>query len=192
MKGTWESHGMAATQNASVDAGDLITFGDGTEAVVRPMSAADSAALLRFHGHLSARSVRRRFFYPHMVLSPDEVARFTQVDGEARVALVVECAGELVAVGRYDRLDDRGVAEVAFVVADEYQHQGLGTMLLHRLANAARSVGIERFTAEVLAENRPMLSVFQNAGFPIESKTELSIVDLMMSIGSDLTDTATD
>ena len=63
--------------------------------------------------------------------------RFTQVDGEARVALVIECASELVAVGRYDRLDDQGVAEVAFIVADVYQHDGLATVLLHRLADAA-------------------------------------------------------
>ena len=142
------------------------------DAVVRPISSADAGALLRFHGHLSARSIRLRYFYPHEDLSPSEVAHFTQIDGEARVALVVERASELIAVGRYDRLDDHRVAEVAFVVADAYQHHGLATMLLHRLADAARSVGIERFIAEVLAENRAMLSVFHDAGFPIESKTE--------------------
>jgi len=123
---------MAATQNSPGDTGDLIDFDDGTEAVVRPMSPTDSGALLRFHGHLPAGSVRLRYFYPHNDLSPSEVARFTQVDGEARVALVVECASELVAVGRYDRLDDHRVAEVAFVAADAYQHHGLAPMLLHR------------------------------------------------------------
>ena len=184
--------GMAATQNSPIDAGDLINFDDGTEAVVRPISSADSGALLRFHGHLSARSIRLRYFYPHKDLSPSEVAYFTQVDGEARVALVVECARELIAVGRYDRLDDHRVAEVAFVVADAYQHHGLATMLLHRLADAARSVGITRFTAEVLAENRAMLSVFHDAGFPIESKTEWGTVTLTMTIAPDLAEAATD
>jgi GNAT superfamily N-acetyltransferase len=156
---------MAATQNSWGDTGDLINFDDGTEAVVRPMSPTDSGALLRFHGHLPAGSVRLRYFYPHNDLSPSEVARFTQVDGEARVA---------------------------FVVADAYQHHGLAPMLLHRLTTAARSVGITRFTAEVLAENRAMLSVFHNAGFPIESKTEWGTVELMMTIAPDLTETATD
>ncbi len=117
---------------------------------------------------------------------------FTQVDGESRVALVVERAGELIAVGRYDRLDDPRVAEVAFVVADTYQHQGLATMLLHRLADAARSIGITRFTAEVLAENRAMLSVFHGAGFPTESKTEWGTVVLTMTIAPDLREAATD
>ena len=102
---------------------------------MRPISSADAGALVRFHGHLSARSIRMRYFSPHKELSPSEVAHFTQVDGEARVAFVVERAGELIAVGRYDRLDDQRVAEVAFVVADAYQHHGLATMLLHRLAD---------------------------------------------------------
>lgn len=183
---------VAAMHNSPIGAADLISFDDGTHAVVRPIASADSGALLRFHGHLSARSIQLRFFYPHKDLSPSEVAYFTQVDGESRVALVVECASELIAVGRYDRLDDHRVAEVAFVVADAYQHHGLATMLLHRLADAARSAGIERFMAEVLAENRAMLSVFDDAGFPIESKTESGTVTLTMTIAPDVATEATD
>ena len=182
---------MAATQSWPIDAGDLITFDDGTTAVVRPIALADSGALLRFHGHLSTRSIQLRYFYPHKDLSPSEVAHFTQVDGEARVALVVERSRELIAVGRYDRLDDHRVAEVAFVVADAYQHRGLATMLLQHLAKAARSAGITRFIAEVLAENRAMLSVFHDAGFPIESKTEWGSVELTMTIAPDFGEAAT-
>jgi GNAT superfamily N-acetyltransferase len=74
------------------------------------------------------------------------------------------------------------VAEVAFVVVDDYQHHGLATILLQHLANKARSVGITRFTAEVLADNRAMLSVFRDAGFPTESKTECGTVQLKMTI----------
>jgi RimJ/RimL family protein N-acetyltransferase len=74
---------------------------------------------------------------------------------------------------------------VAFVVADAYQHHGLATMVLHRLSDKARSIGITRFTAEVLAENRAMLSVFHNAGFPIESNIEWGTVTLRMLISSD-------
>jgi hypothetical protein len=69
--------GMAATQNAPVEAGDLINFDDGTEAVVRPISSGDAGALVRFHRHLSAGSIRLRYFYRHKDLSPSEVAHFT-------------------------------------------------------------------------------------------------------------------
>jgi GNAT superfamily N-acetyltransferase len=181
---------VGATENSPIDVEDLIILDDGTEVIVRPMCPADSGGLLRFHARLSAQSVRQRYFYPHNDLSPSEVARFTQVDGEARVALVVECSGELIAVGRYDRLDDHGVAEVAFVVADAYQHRGLATVLLHRLAIAAQSAGVTHLTAEVLAENSAMLSVFHSAGFPIESKMERDTVGLMMTIASELTEPA--
>jgi len=184
--------GMAATQNSPIDAGNLINFDDGTEAVVRPISSADSQALLRFHSRLSARSIQLRYFYPHTDLSPREIEHFTQVDGKDRMAFVVECARELIAVGRYDRLEDHRVAEVAFVVADAYQHHGLATRLLQRLADTARAVGITRFTAEVQGENGAMLSVFHDAGFPIESKTEWGTVMLTMTIAPDLADAATD
>jgi RimJ/RimL family protein N-acetyltransferase len=176
-------------ENPPTGVEDLIVLDDGTAVIVRPISPDDSGNLLRFHGHLSAQSVRRRYFYPHTELSPSEVGRLTEVDGEVRVALVVECAGELVAVGRYDRLDDHGVAEVAFVVADAYQDRGLATALLHRLATVARSAGITRFTAEVLAENRAMLAVFHSAGFPIESRTERDTEELTMTITPELTET---
>jgi GNAT superfamily N-acetyltransferase len=179
-------------QNSPIGAKDLINFDDGTHAVVRPIAPADSGALLRFHGHLTARSIQLRYFYPHKDLSPSEVAYFTQVDGEARVALVVERASELIAVGRYDRLDDHRVAEVAFVVDDVYQRHGLATMLLHRLADAARSAGIERFIAEVLAENWAMLSVFHDVGFPIQAKTGSGTVTLTITIAPGVATAATD
>ena len=116
----------------------------------------------------------------------------TEVDGEDRVAFVVERADELIAVARYDRLDDRKVAEVAFVVADADQNHGLATMLLSRLAATARSVGVRRFVAEVLAENGAMLSVFHEAGFPIDSKIEWGTVTISMIIGPDFHETTTD
>lgn len=175
-------YGMGATHDSRVGTGEVVSLDDGTRVILRPISAAHAGALLRFHSRLSTQSIQLRYFYPHKVLSPDEVAHFTQVDGVARVALVVERGEELIAVGRYDRLDDHRVAEVAFVVADAYQHHGLATMLLQHLATAARSVGITRFTAEVLAENRAMLSVFHDAGFPIESRTEWDTVLLTMTI----------
>jgi RimJ/RimL family protein N-acetyltransferase len=176
--------GVAAVHDSSMTIGDVIKLDDGTEAIVRSICPSDAEDLLRFHALLSTRSVKFRYFYPHMELRPDEVAHLTDVDGVDRVALVVEHAGKLIAVGRYDRLDDPRTAEVAFVVADAYQHHGLGPRLLERLANAARSVGITRFVAEVLAENRAMLSVFRAAGFPIESKTEWGTVELTMTIAT--------
>ncbi len=73
---------------------------------VRPIEPTDAAALLRFHAHLSLRSVHLRYFYPHQELQPAEVTHLTCVDDINRAACVVEHGGDIIAVGRYDRLED--------------------------------------------------------------------------------------
>jgi GNAT superfamily N-acetyltransferase len=148
----------------------------------RPIQPDDAVALVQFHQRLSSRSIRLRYFYPHLELRPAEVAHLTCVDGVDRVALVVEHDGEIVAVGRYDRLDDPSEAEVAFVVADDYQHHGIATMLLQELAVRARRAGIRSLRAEVLAENATMLSVFRSAGFPYEESQAFDVIDVRMQI----------
>ncbi len=113
---------------------------------------------------------------------PDEVDHLTQVDGTNRAAFVVERDGDLIAVARYDRLDDPAIAEVAFVVADGWQHHGIASFLLQRLTSRAKEVGISAFCAEVLAENAPMLAVFHEAGFPIATRREQGTVFVSMAI----------
>lgn len=149
---------------------------------VRPISREDAGALKAFHAHLSSQSIYLRYFYPHRILSASEIEHLTQVDGVDRCALVVEHDSQLVAVGRYDRLPESDEAEVAFVVADKFQHRGIGTLLLHTLADAARSVGIRCLTAQVLAENHNMLGVFGASGFPIDSTHDCGVVELRLLI----------
>ncbi len=124
-----------------------------------------------------------RYFYPHLELRAEEVAHLTSVDGFDRVAYVVEHDGEIVAVGRYDRLDDHCCAEVAFVVADEFQHHRLGSMLFERLVETARRAGIGEFKASVLAENSTMLALFHGSGFPVSQTRSYDVVELTMEIG---------
>jgi GNAT superfamily N-acetyltransferase len=150
---------------------------------VRPIEPIDAAALVRFHAHLSRRSIQLRYFYPHLELQPAELTHLTCIDGFHRVAYVVEHDGEIIAVGRYDRLEDPCSAEVAFVVADEFQHHGLGSMLLERLVETAKRAGIGEFKASVLAENSAMLAVFHGAGFPTTQSRTLDVVELVMEIG---------
>lgn len=150
---------------------------------MRPIEPSDAAALVRFHVHLSRRSIQLRYFYPHLDLHPAEVAHLTCVDDFDRVAYVVEHDGEIIAVGRYDRLEDHCSAEVAFVVADEFQHHRLGTMLFERLADRARRCGIGEFKASGLAENSTMLAVFHGSGFPTTQTRTCDVIELTMEIG---------
>jgi GNAT superfamily N-acetyltransferase len=152
---------------------------------MRPIIADDSLKLSQFHGLLSPTSVYRRYFYLHPELSPKEINHLTEVDYVARLAMVVEHDGQLVAVGRYDRSPGTSEAEVAFVVADDYQHLSLATQLLEHLARAARQTGITVFEASVLVENRGMLDVFRHSGYPLVTTSATGVVSVRMSIGPD-------
>ncbi|MDX6373829.1 MAG: hypothetical protein QOD98_2817, partial [Nocardioidaceae bacterium] len=110
------------------------------------------------------------------------VARFTRVDHHDRVAFVAELGGEIIAVGRYERLPNKSDAEDAFVVADAHQGRGIGSVLLEHLAAAARESGIRRFHAVVLAENNAMLRVFRDAGYETKRHIDFGEVQLEFDI----------
>jgi GNAT superfamily N-acetyltransferase len=159
-----------------------VTSDASTRYHLRPIRPDDAPRLAAFHLHLLPRSVFLRFFTFHPELSPKEVEHFTHVDYVDRLALVAEVDDRLIAVGRFDRSPGETEAEVAFVVSDEYQHHGIGTLLLDELAQAARDRGVTSFRAETLCENRTMLSVFRHAGFPITSSIEYGTATLRFSI----------
>ncbi len=131
---------------------------------MRPIAPDDDARLVAFHEKLSRETQRLRFFGPHPHLSIAEVQRFVRVDGNRRVAVVAERDDEIVAVARYDLLGDTDEAEAAFVVRDDLQGQGLGTLLLAELATRARAQGVARLVALTLPENRPMQRVLHAFG----------------------------
>ena len=169
--------------NYPSDLGALVILSDGTRCGMRPIRPDDAERLVEFHQHLSLRSTYLRFFTVHPALSAKEVERFTTVDYVNRFAFVVECGGQLIAVGRFDRIAGTSDAEVAFVVADEYQHHGLGSLLLDELARAATVRGISTFVAETLCENKPMLDVFHCSGFDVSTKINYGTVSLRFGIG---------
>ena len=111
---------------------------DGSTARIRPISPSDGDALVRFHDGLTNDTTRMRFFSLHPHLTPGEVERFTHVDHHDREALVALDGPDIIAVGRFDRLPGTDDAEVAFVVADGWQGEGVGTHLLEELAQRAR------------------------------------------------------
>ena len=130
---------------------------------VRRMQPGDESLVARMYERLSDDSVYLRFFSP--VTSAMATALEMNHLGEiGHAALVALLGSEIVAAARYDVVDT-GVAEVAFVVADEHQGRGVGTLLLEHLAVIARSRGIHTFTAQTLACNPGMLRVFAAAGW---------------------------
>ncbi|HVV38639.1 MAG TPA: GNAT family N-acetyltransferase [Acidimicrobiales bacterium] len=128
---------------------------------IRPIEPADGPKLVDLHESLSDVTRHYRFFSPHPHLTPAEVDRFSHVDHVDREALVaVDGDDNVVGVGRFDRTGD-DIGEVAFVVTDRLQGQGIGSRLLEALGEWGRAHGVARFEADVLADNRSMMHVFR-------------------------------
>jgi acetate---CoA ligase (ADP-forming) len=168
------------TSSASSDALDVI-LRDGTTLRLRPPHADDAPALLEFLSGLSEQSLYYRFHgFPS--LTEQLVEPFVDPDWHERGHLVGELGGRVIALASYVRLRDPAAAEVAFLVADEFQRRGIGTRLLEQLAARAAAVGVERFVAEVLPENRQMLKVFEAVGFESTRKLESGTVEVEFRI----------
>jgi acetate---CoA ligase (ADP-forming) len=171
---------LGTTSSASPDALDVI-LRDGTTLRLRPPRAGDAAALAAFLDGLSQQSLYYRF---HGFPTVDEklVEPFLDPDWHERGHLIGEMEGLVIALASYVRLRDPAAAEVAFLVADDYQRRGIGTRLLEQLAARAASVGIERFVAEVLPENSQMLKVFAAVGFESTRRLEGGTVEVEFRI----------
>ncbi|MDR9501813.1 MAG: GNAT family N-acetyltransferase, partial [Desulfurivibrionaceae bacterium] len=76
-------------------------------------------------------------------------------------------------------LDERtNRAEVAFVIRDAWQNQGIGTFLFQHLVHIAKKNGISGFTAEVLRENKRMQTIFNNSGYKVRSSLEEGVYSI--------------
>ena len=158
-----------------------VVLRDGTVARLRPIRPGDAEAIHRFHAGQSEESIYLRFFAPIRELSQRDVERFTTVDYVDRMALVATIRDEIIGIGRYDRVTPES-AEVAFNISDHYQGKGIGSVLLEHLAAIAQEHGISRFEAEVLPQNRKMLSVFADAGYEVSKRYEDGVVVLHFDI----------
>ena len=156
-----------------------VLLADGSVAVVRTLQRGDRDALLALHDTVGLDSLRLRFFSASRAAGHSYVDHLIQHLHEGTVlGLALWQDGELVGLATAERLDDE--AEVSFLVADRLHGRGGGTLLLEHLAALGRSAGVRRFTAEVLADNSPMLRVFVDAGFEITRELDRGVVTVEM------------
>ncbi|MDQ1712296.1 MAG: hypothetical protein QOE45_1746 [Frankiaceae bacterium] len=135
-------------------------------AAIRVIRADDAERLGRLFYRLSPESVYRRFFTLYSHPPAHALRELADLDHDLRDAVVAIVDGEIVGVARYAALlgEDR-TAEVAVVVADDHQGQGLGRRLLACVVGLARLHGMTTLTATVLADNRPAIALLR-AVFP--------------------------
>lgn len=133
----------------------------------------------------SVQSLQRRFFVPKNGFSEQELAFFLNIDFEIHVALVAEIDEDghpvIIGGGRYVVVRP-GQAEIAFVVVDAYQAQGIGTILMRHLGTLASDAGLKELIAEVLPENIAMLKVVRKSGFLLGSQRTSQVERLTLNL----------
>lgn len=161
---------MIDAKNFSVEE----TLRNGLLVTIRAIRSEDGALLLQGVSELEKQSLYLRFFKVKNEISDEELKYFTDVDFKDHVALVVttetDKGARIIGGGRYFAYNDSaGIrkAEVAFMVHDQYQGNGIATAVIKHLLAIARRNGIAQFEAEVLTENSKMLAVFSRTGLPM-------------------------
>src|SRR5262249_1136145 len=152
---------------------ELLSNGQRVE--IRALRPTDREDMLAAVERTSARSLYRRFFTVRRHFSEAETTLFLNPDFVNHVALVAvaEKGGKPFIVGGGRNIVIKaGQAEVAFAVVDQFQGQGIGSALLRHLTSLARKAGLQEFVAEVLAENVPMLKVFEKSGLQGTTRRE--------------------
>ena len=169
------------------------TLKNGTAVRIRSIRADDKNRISEAFRNLDPESVYTRFFYHKKTLTDAELKATTEVDFENVVALVVTIGeGEnetIIGAGRYAASEDASAqrsAEVAFTVEEDYHGQGIAGLLLRHLASMARAKGVSHFEAEVLSENKAMLTVFLRSGLPMKQSVSSGTVHVCLSLTADM------
>lgn len=156
---------------------------DGSQVFFRPVRFTDEEPMREFFYSVSEETVYHRFFQPVKSLPHSKIMPLVSIDYDKDMALVAtvgDMAGEkILGVGRYMRSSkEEKMAEVAFMIRDDWQNRGIGRMLLRNLIDIARSRGVEGFVASVLHDNKQMLAVFHASGYALKMSFEEGVYTL--------------
>lgn len=163
---------------------ETLVLEDGTKMLVRPIRPSDDSAIKAMFYAFSEQTKYLRYHGTLKSLPHNKLQMFCNVDYDTEMALVVVHgqAGheEILAVGRYMTNPAKRSAEMAFVVRDDWQRQGIGSHLFQRLIEIGRQAGIREFNADVLPENSGMLKIFHRSGMNTETATDEGVVRVTM------------
>ncbi len=154
-----------------------LTLKDGMLVKIRPIRPEDEPLVVKFHETLSDRSVYFRYFHLLKLsrrISHERLTRTCFIDYDREMALVVEYANpqtgdrHILGFGRLIKLHGTNEAEFGLLVADPFQHRGLGTELLSRLLQVGRDEKLSRISADILPGNVEMQRLCEKFGFRLQ------------------------
>lgn len=141
---------------------------NGDTVLVRPARISDEDALRDLFYRLSDESTYRRFMSHKREHPHEEMLELVNLDYDHNMALIVsrvenDCE-EIIGMARYDVDPATRMADVAFVIRDEQQNRGIGTLLMRRMIEIGKARGLAGFAADVLVQNKPMMAIIQKSG----------------------------
>jgi len=162
------------------------TTKSGLNILLRPIKISDEHLLKDFFYSLSNDCMYHRFISTRTDMPHERLQKFVVIDYSKEMVILAvvkeEAKGEvIVGMGQYFIDEATHTAEVAFVVRDEYQNQGIGAELLSYLTYIAKKDGLHGFAASVLMDNKKMLQLFEKMGFVIEKRAEAGMYELKIS-----------
>lgn len=146
----------------------------GLRVFLRPVKISDEPLLKEFFYSLSDKSMYQRFASARKDMPHKRLQEFVAIDYSKETVILALVGQEekevVVGLGQYSTNEDTHTAEVALVVRDNYQNQGVGTEVQSYLTYLAKRSGLLGFTAEVLEDNSPTIHLLEKSGFEVAKK----------------------
>ena len=164
---------------------------DGRTVQLRPIRPEDEPLMVKFHAMLSERTVYLRYFHMEHLSARVAHERLLQkcfIDYDREMALVADLQNpqtgkhEILAVGRLTKTPNEPEAEVAVLVADHWQNQGLGSELVRRLVEIGRDEKLARVLANIMPENQSMRSLADRLGFAVRSTDDPNMLTAVLKL----------
>ncbi len=155
------------------------------EYLFRPVKPTDEELLKDLFYSLSDESRYKRFMSAREDMPHERRQEFVQINFKKEMAIAVidpeiEGPERMIGEGDYRIKEGQNIAEISVMIRDEYQSQGIGSALVEYLTMIAKQQGLDGFTAEVLADNKRMLHVFEKMGYDIEKRRQYGEYQLKM------------
>ncbi len=152
------------------------------EFFVRPVRPEDYKIFTEFFGKLASEDVRLRFFSPLRTLPTSLLSRLTHIDYDRDMAFVMfNDKNELVGIANFSADPNKEKSEYAVLIRSDLKGHGLGTALMNRIVDYAKSYGVKEIHGDVLVENSMMLALCKDLGFkvvPVPGSPELVVTSL--------------
>lgn len=163
----------------------MVLFETARTPALAHLEPCDGELMRRFFYRLSPQTIYRRFMSP--ITRPEQARpeRLLDVDHEDREAVLAVVDGEIVGVARYSRRGHSESAELAIVVADAWQRQGVATSLLSALGACAMRCGIARFEVMTQADNRAALGLIRRMWPGTKLTCAQAVCEGSVAIGGD-------